>query len=588
MAGTTFSFYSYKGGVGRSMALANLAVLFYRRPLDVVVVDWDLEAPGIERYLADRYPPARSKMIEHRPGLCDLIQEYRDRLAEPPEPGEEPISPYPDLDDYLVTVDSQHDCSLRVLTAGDRTDWGRYARFVQSFNWTDFYANWGGGGFFEWLRESLADLCDLVLVDTRTGVTEMGGVATRQMADVIVILFAGNEENMASSARMAKNFLSGDPSDRNGRPLSVMLVPSRIDDSDSTEFAEFHSRLAQLGTISADPPDGYRLQDLILPYRALLAFREQLVLGNEHLETVLSPLLEGYQRIAANMQQLAPELSRLRRGTGVTHGRVFLLSRPHQEATEAEIRHTLVQNDFEVLPTVPGTEPEEAELAGSTCVLVLLDEQTAKSRRLAAVLGYADRLAKPVIPVLLDAHVSPPLSLADIVPLDWWDTASRSRDHLLRSVRATSTEPTAPTTSDQDAVQAGSDRRVFISYSHKDREIAARVADQLTESGLATWLDVEQLNAGDSWTGQSQMALNRSDAVVVLVSPALLGNRQSLQEISYAQRVGVPVIPVRVGKVGDRDLPLDLARLQMVDATDQPLEAAVEAIARWIRTRPTG
>ena len=273
MAGTTFSFYSYKGGVGRSMALANLAVLFYRRPLDVVVVDWDLEAPGIERYLADRYPRARSEVIEHRRGLCDLIQDYRARLAEPPEPGEEPMSPYPDLDDYLVTLDSQHDCSLRMLTAGDRTDWGRYARFVQSFDWTDFYANWGGGGFFEWLRESLADQCDLVLVDTRTGVTEMGGVATRQMADVIVILFAGNEENMASSARMAQNFLSGDPSDRNGRPLSVMLVPSRIDDSDSTEFAEFHSRLAQLGTISVDPPDGYRLQDLILPYRALLAFR---------------------------------------------------------------------------------------------------------------------------------------------------------------------------------------------------------------------------------------------------------------------------------------------------------------------------
>jgi TIR domain-containing protein len=177
--------------------------------------------------------------------------------------------------------------------------------------------------------------------------------------------------------------------------------------------------------------------------------------------------------------------------------------------------------------------------------------------------------------------------LADIVPLDWWDTASRSRDHLLRSVRATSTAPTAPTTSDQGA-QAGSDRRVFISYSRQDREIAARVADRLTEGGLATWLDFEQLNAGDSWTSQSQMALNRSDAVVVLVSPALLGNRQSLQEISYAQNVGVPVIPVRVGKVGDRDLPLELARLQMVDATNQPLEAAVEAIAQAIRTGPTG
>jgi Mrp family chromosome partitioning ATPase len=41
------TFYSYKGGVGRSMALVNLAVLLSREyALDVVVVDWDLEAQG--------------------------------------------------------------------------------------------------------------------------------------------------------------------------------------------------------------------------------------------------------------------------------------------------------------------------------------------------------------------------------------------------------------------------------------------------------------------------------------------------------------------------------------------------------------
>ena len=134
-------------------------------------------------------------------------------------------------------------------------------------------------------------------------------------------------------------------------------------------------------------------------------------------------------------------------------------------------------------------------------------------------------------------------------------------------------------------MRAGRHRRVFISYSHQDREIAARVADQLEEGGLGTWLGVEQLNAGDSWTSQSQTALNRSVAVVVLVSPALLGNRQSLQEISYAQHVGVPVIPVRVGKVGDRDLPLDLARLHMVDATDQPLEAAAVEVRKQVIPR---
>ena len=46
------TFYAYKGGVGRSMALANVAVLLARRGLRVLAVDWDLEAPGLERYFS--------------------------------------------------------------------------------------------------------------------------------------------------------------------------------------------------------------------------------------------------------------------------------------------------------------------------------------------------------------------------------------------------------------------------------------------------------------------------------------------------------------------------------------------------------
>ncbi|MCP4219822.1 MAG: ParA family protein, partial [bacterium] len=45
-----FTFYSYKGGVGRTMALANIAELFYRDGKKVLMIDWDLEAPGLERF----------------------------------------------------------------------------------------------------------------------------------------------------------------------------------------------------------------------------------------------------------------------------------------------------------------------------------------------------------------------------------------------------------------------------------------------------------------------------------------------------------------------------------------------------------
>jgi MinD-like ATPase involved in chromosome partitioning or flagellar assembly len=51
--GSIVTFYSYKGGVGRTMAVANIAVVLAQRGLRVLAVDWDLEAPGLHRYFAD-------------------------------------------------------------------------------------------------------------------------------------------------------------------------------------------------------------------------------------------------------------------------------------------------------------------------------------------------------------------------------------------------------------------------------------------------------------------------------------------------------------------------------------------------------
>ncbi len=47
------TFYSYKGGVGRSMALANVAFELAKQGKKILMVDWDLEAPGLEKYFSN-------------------------------------------------------------------------------------------------------------------------------------------------------------------------------------------------------------------------------------------------------------------------------------------------------------------------------------------------------------------------------------------------------------------------------------------------------------------------------------------------------------------------------------------------------
>src|SRR5262249_5649929 len=81
MIGQVITFYSYKGGTGRTMSLANVACLLAERlgnEGSVLVVDWDLEAPGLHRFFPGRLAPNVSDTslgLDHRLGLIDLFQQ---------------------------------------------------------------------------------------------------------------------------------------------------------------------------------------------------------------------------------------------------------------------------------------------------------------------------------------------------------------------------------------------------------------------------------------------------------------------------------------------------------------------------------
>src|SRR6266480_4471335 len=80
------TFYSFKGGVGRSMALVNTGgILAGRRGFRVLVIDLDLEAPGLS-YLApnadaeERQQAAAESFAQ--PGFVDLLTDAKQRGPE--------------------------------------------------------------------------------------------------------------------------------------------------------------------------------------------------------------------------------------------------------------------------------------------------------------------------------------------------------------------------------------------------------------------------------------------------------------------------------------------------------------------------
>src|SRR5688500_17165986 len=71
--GRIVTIYSYKGGAGRSMLLANVARILASNGHRVLVVDWDLEAPGMHRFLR---PFLDDRDLADTDGVIDFVVDF--------------------------------------------------------------------------------------------------------------------------------------------------------------------------------------------------------------------------------------------------------------------------------------------------------------------------------------------------------------------------------------------------------------------------------------------------------------------------------------------------------------------------------
>src|SRR5262245_52185610 len=106
--GRIITFYSYKGGTGRSMLLANTAWLLANAGHNVLMVDWDLEAPGLHRYMS---PFLTDPQVSDSNGLIDMVLAYATDAVQPSEGPRPPdwISSRTDVLDYAVSVNWKYE-----------------------------------------------------------------------------------------------------------------------------------------------------------------------------------------------------------------------------------------------------------------------------------------------------------------------------------------------------------------------------------------------------------------------------------------------------------------------------------------------
>ena len=100
------TFYSYKGGAGRSMALANLAWVLASNGKRVLVIDWDLEAPGLHRYFRP-FLTDKNLTATGSEGVIEMVMDHALRMATTISSGGSPWA-------SLLTVASEHSSTASV------------------------------------------------------------------------------------------------------------------------------------------------------------------------------------------------------------------------------------------------------------------------------------------------------------------------------------------------------------------------------------------------------------------------------------------------------------------------------------------
>lgn len=304
-----FTFYSYKGGVGRTMALANVAELLYRRGLKVLMVDFDLEAPGLEQFFHN------SNQIIQQRGVIDLLLSYKklsslllhdfqhENTSEDLEE-EDLLFPVEPISNFIVPLyEKKKDSgSLYIIPSGKR-DQGNFRDYVQkvhSFDWNDFYHNWDGHKFFEWFIKEVKNFADVVLIDSRTGITEMGGVCTYQLADIVVIFVAPNDQNIDGTLKISQSL---------SKP--VVIIPSRLDNAELDSLNNFQKIFKE--KLTNFIPEQIKFKesaflDLKIPYVPFFSYTEKVAVREFEQDEAGDPsgLSNAYENLVETIGQLIP------------------------------------------------------------------------------------------------------------------------------------------------------------------------------------------------------------------------------------------------------------------------------------------
>jgi hypothetical protein len=281
------------------MALANVAWILAAAGKRVIMLDWDLEAPGLHWYFR---PLLLDPELKDSDGIIDFVIDYSTealQFAGETVPAAENVIPteWVKSQANLLYYKTSIDCRFPNEGRRDLVPAGRqgtsYPTRVNTFDWRLFYSAHRGGPLLDAVAARLREEYDYILIDSRTGVNDTSGICTIQLPDVLVVCFTLNNQGIIGASSIAEVI-------RKQRPdLAIWPVPMRVELGekklldDMKEFA--WSRFKGLLQPGVDPVSYWR--DMEVPYLPRYAYRETLA-PFEKQTSRISSILPGIELLS--------------------------------------------------------------------------------------------------------------------------------------------------------------------------------------------------------------------------------------------------------------------------------------------------
>lgn len=181
------TFYSLRGGVGRSTALAYTARILASRGRTVLCVDMDLEAPGLTALFG------KEKEIREDQGLLSILLTL--------DQGERP-----DIQNDILRISETDE--LYCLPAGKpNANYARLLNFMDPEAWYREERN-PLRDLMQILGHQLSFKPDVILLDARTGITPLNGPLLFDLADLAIIVFFPHPQTQIGTEALVRAMLA--------------------------------------------------------------------------------------------------------------------------------------------------------------------------------------------------------------------------------------------------------------------------------------------------------------------------------------------------------------------------------------------